>query len=219
METTRSFRDSALQAVALIGLILVLMLGAWGIILLAFNLPTIASNVGSSVVSLFAVSSSSPATTTPQTVTNNNSTTTVVVANPPVTHVTPPVIHTTPGTTYVPAQHTTQLYGNADLAVRILSVTPAAANYGSPSRVSVQFEVSNVGTNVAPAGWTISANLPVGYSYLYNSGVQQALNPGDKIVYTMGFNTATQNQYCNQQYPNANCPWYQAPYQSYPFGV
>ncbi len=119
------------------------------------------------------------------------------------------------GTTYVPSGHTTNLYGSPDLAVTILSINSLSSIQG---RVSVQFAVTNVGTNVAPAGWNLSANLPVGYSYLYTSPAQQALYPGDKIVYTLGFTGASyQNQYCTQQYPNANCPWYQAPYQPYPY--
>jgi hypothetical protein len=220
METKRSFRDSILRAVALIGLILVLMLGAWGIILLAFNLPTIASNVGGSIVSLFA---GSPATTTVQVATT---TTPVVVTTPTQTNNNPVVINpkptTQPTTTYVPATtHTPTLYGNADLAVRIISATPTNAaygqSYGAVSRVNVKFEVENIGTNVAPAGWMFTANLPVGYSYIYSSPTQKALNPGDKIVYTLGFNTTYQNQYCTQQYPNQNCPWYSQPYQPYPY--
>ncbi len=58
-DTNSGFKDNVVRAVALIGLLLVLLLGAWGIVLLAFNLPTIAGTVGNSIVGLF-----NPANTT-----------------------------------------------------------------------------------------------------------------------------------------------------------
>jgi hypothetical protein len=302
MDTNRSFRDSLVRIVAFIGLLLVLILGAWGIILLAFNLPTIASNVGNSIISLFtsapgAVQGSlSPVTVTaPESVasgaslsiswaaddssdyvyslsyacqdglalkaaTPSGSYQTVACATPfnytnasnkmtlipsitgsaplPLT-VTVAASKTggiklaasgsatisvkpastastggTSGTTYVPANRTANLYGYADLAVRITSINSLSSVQG---RVAVQFEVENIGTNVAAAGWMFNATLPVGYAYTYSSATQQALYPGDKIVYTLGFSSTYQNQYCTMQYPNPNCPWYQQPYQPYPY--
>jgi hypothetical protein len=65
MDSKRSFTDSVIRIAALIGLLLVLLLGAWGIILLAFNLPTIAKNVGTSIVSLFQYSPTTGGSTTP----------------------------------------------------------------------------------------------------------------------------------------------------------
>lgn len=311
MEPKRSFTDSLIRAAALIGLLLVLLLGAWGIILLAFNLPTIASNVGTSIVSLFnpsstpdntpdttntlaAITVSAPSsvksgssfvvswtadqadssysytvsyacknglslkapmpngsyedvacstpfnfvgatakmtliatatgnTTVPATIvvsaTHKGDSTLVASGSTVVNIGGTTAVTPTPSTgsnepTYVPSNHTTNLYGTADLAVRILSINSLSSVQG---RTAVQFEVSNIGTNVAPAGWMFTANLPVGYSYVYSSVTQQALYPGDRIVYTLGFNSAVNNQYCTQQYPNQNCPWYQAPYQPYPY--
>jgi hypothetical protein len=311
MDSKRSFTDSVIRIAALIGLLLVLLLGAWGIILLAFNLPTIAKNVGTSIVSLFQYSPTTGGSTTPNGVgvitvsapasiksgtpfvvswtadkadssysytvsyacqnglslkapMANGSYESVSCSTPfnytgetekmtlvasaagtasipativvSATHkgdttliasgsigvmvggtsaVTTPTPTTGSGnTTYVPSNHTTNLYGTADLAVRILSVNSLSSQQG---RVAVQFEISNVGTNVAPAGWMFSATLPVGYSYIYNSQTQQALYPGDRIVYTLGFTSAINNQYCSIQNPNTNCPWYQQPYQPYPY--
>lgn len=305
MDTKKSFKDSVVRAVALIGLLLVLLLGAWGVILLATNLPTIASNVGSSIVSLFTFSPSgslgsvSPVTitapasaksgtaftvswegdnaantprvysvsyacksglsikaptpngsyqtapcATPFNYVNAGSKMTLIAENKSgatmdatiivsaanandnavvasgsatvsITPVSTAAVKTTePGVKYVPAARTTSLYGAADLAVRILSINSLSSVQG---RVAVQFEVENIGTNIAPAGWMFTANLPVGYAYTYSSPTQQALYPGDKIVYTLGFNSTYQNQYCTMQYPNQNCPWYQEPYQPYPY--
>ena len=305
MDTKTSFKDSGVRLIALLGLLLVLLLGAWGIILLAFNLPSIASTVGNSIVSLFNYSpgagADSLAVFAPKSVqsgsvfevswnadTNEQSAYTVsyacksglaikapmpngqyqtapcstpfnyinagnkmaliatvtgtdaaeativvsqanvsdgaVVASgstnvevtPKTVVSTTPTTNYTPSSTYIPAANSTaNLYGYADLAVRILSINSLSSVQG---RVALQFEVANIGTNVAPQGWMFSANLPVGYAYTYSSPTQVALYPGDKIVYTLGFNPAYQNQYCTMQYPNYNCPQqYNQQYQGYQY--
>jgi hypothetical protein len=111
-----------------------------------------------------------------------------------------------------------QLYGLPDLSVRILSITPVGSRY------TMQFVIENIGTNVARSGWSFNALLPiqnqytqaptVGAGYTYTAPAQQALYPGDKIVYTLGFDRPYQ-QYpdvCTLQYPNPNCPWQNYPY-------
>lgn len=282
--TTRSFRELLLRTVAIVGLIAVFVLGAWGIILLASNLVNIFGAVGSRVTSLFGGAKTeqvivvAPQTTateqplaiswthkngegaysytisyscisglsvrapllngtvknvacdtpfnftnadTAMTVTPSNtgsqtlSTTFTVAAtklssgtvtssgSAPVA-ITPKVASvstsgtksgTQPTYTYVPAAQVASLYGLPDLSVRMLGVYPQG------SRVSVQFEIQNIGTNVARSGWSFNAQLPLNPSYTYQSQTQQALNPGDKIVYTLGFDNQYQgNQYYNYQY-------------------
>ena len=218
MDKNSGFTDSIVRLVAFLGLLLVLLLGAWGIILLAFNLPTIAGNVGRSIVSVFDYS---PASETPAG--NENPQTPTVTVKPTVTTPAQKPAATvqptyTPAQTYVPAAAPVAkaaLYGAPDLSVRILSVNSLSSVQG---RTVVQFEIMNVGSNVATAGWTFDAQLPLGYAYTYNSPAQQALYPGDKIVYTLGFNNTNQNQYCTMQYPNYNCPPtpYPQPYQPAP---
>jgi len=56
-------KDRLLQTIAILGLIAVLLLGAWGIIQLAFNLPGVFQNLGGSLKELFNVERS--ATSTP----------------------------------------------------------------------------------------------------------------------------------------------------------
>ncbi len=106
--------------------------------------------------------------------------------------------------TYVPAATRPALYGYADLAVQILSVNPLSSYQ---NQTSMQFQVSNVGTNVAQSGWTLNAVLPLSPTYTYTSAAQQALYPGDKIVYTLTYTNPNpqNNQVCTQQYPNYNC--------------
>lgn len=97
---------------------------------------------------------------------------------------------------------TGNLYGNPDLTVRIIYAVP---NY-TTNRAAVQFVVENIGTNAAPYGWTFDALIPFNGGYPYNSGAQPKLYPGDKIVYTLGY----QND--NSQYTN---PVYQSGCLSY----
>lgn len=174
MTTKHTFRENVLRIVAVIGLIAVLLLGAWGIIQLAFFIPTFLGNIGGSV--------------TPKTQTvNTTATTTVktaVVAETPK-----PVVKTAAAkpaaVKYVAsAKPRAALYGYPDLAVRIINAPTGVRNGG---QVSLQFVIENTGTNVVPANWIFTASLPYNPAYTYQSPVQQALYPGDKIVYTLGY--------------------------------
>ena len=116
--------------------------------------------------------------------------------------------------TYTPAAHRGTLYGQGDLAVHIVSASPIGGRY------SLQFFIVNEGTNVIPQGWTFTAALPLSPSYTYQSNAQQALYPGDKIAYTLGFDLnsyaqpvyqpqyAANNYYTQPAYPS-NCGYAQ----------
>ncbi|MBI2004842.1 hypothetical protein HYS79_01615 [Patescibacteria group bacterium] len=210
-------RELFLRTVAIVGLVAVLLLGAWGIILIAFNLPNLFSTLGGSVSSLFAPSQQPESATpaigaiaqdTPATVPTTKSNAAVAAKSTATA--------STGGASakYVASGTRTNLYGAADLSVRILSVVPAGA------RTNVQFEVQNIGSNVTPSNWTFDAQLPLTPAYTYRSQGQQALYPGDKIVYTIGFDTpyTYTNWYCTLQYPNYNCPQYNYSYNNqYPY--
>lgn len=58
-------------------------------------------------------------------------------------------------------------------------------------RPAVTFVIKNVGTNTAQAGWRFSASIPTQNAYVFYSPAQQALNPGDSIEYTLGFDQAS----------------------------
>ena len=182
---SRNYRDTLLRGIALLGLILILVLGAWGIIVLAFNVPNFLSSAGTTIANLFErdredgdtievpVVSTSTSTEAPRQTASVASTGSTKTASSP---------KTTSSYSYAPAsQPVAQLYGYADLATRIVSVVPQGSRY------SFVFEISNVGSNIASYGWSFTAELPLDPTYTYNSGPQQALRPGDKIVYTLGF--------------------------------
>lgn len=319
-ETNKSPRDTFLRTVAVLGLIAVLLLGAWGIITLAVNLPNFFSSIGSGVNSALTPSSTASLTVSAaQTVASGQSleiswtlsnapasaqysysisyscvnglsmkapvptgdyqsvacntafnyvnatqhmiliptlssgtsamvsvtvsatdlSTGAIVAqgstNATVTRSGAAASNTaaastaasktsTPATTYYPAQKAaTSLYGYADLAVVINSVTP------SGNLESVTFTIENIGTNRAPAGWNFTALLPVNGSYTFTSQTQRALNPGDKVAYTLSFERPANYNYnggygttgCGSNYGvNYNCgttPYYQYPNANYPY--
>lgn len=93
--------------------------------------------------------------------------------------------------TYTASGQTSNLYGSPDLSVRMISVQPINGRY------SAQFAVENVGTNVAAYGWEFNAQLPTNPPYTFVSQPQQKLYPGDKIVYTLGFDMPAAYGYAN----------------------
>jgi len=303
MAEKKTFSDSLLRTVALLGLLLVLLLGAWGIILLALNLPSIAGSIGGNITSVFTGGTSAPSVesltvtapssspsaqpftiswnhtnadashsytlsyacqsgltvkaptsagqyqavacntpfnytgatsqmtlvataakgaTVPATftvaaiklsdnsITASNSATVSIVGGANTT--TTSTSGSGASSTYVPATTRAALYGYADLAVQILSVTPASYS----GQTVVKFQISNVGTNVAQSGWTLSAQLPLNPVYTYTATAQQALYPGDKIVYTLTYtNSQYQNGYQNQYPYGQTCYSYNG-YQNIP---
>ncbi len=91
------------------------------------------------------------------------------------------------------------LYGYPDLSVSVDAVGYLATSSTSSfvvantvpygARPAIQFTVKNIGTNVAGA-WNFSASIPTQTAFVYQSLPQQALNPGDSIDYTLGFDQA-----------------------------
>lgn len=292
MAIKTGFRDLLVRIVAIVGLLAVLLLGAWGIIQLAFFLPTFFGNIGSGIGSVFrsepakeALTVSAPmgakagealtlswthnnkekdadytyaisyscaeglsmqaplpsgsaqsvACNTPFNYTSadaslkltpvlsgtkNASTTFAVTATKlssgsvtaqgsTATNVSPTAAPTTSGTkkptssgnkpssTYVASGYSrANLYGYPDLRVSIIT-NPGVVKSGT--RVALQFVIENVGTNATGQGWGFTALLPYVPTYTYTSVGQQILYPGDKIVYTLGYDAIYQNQ--SQQYP------------------
>lgn len=87
--------------------------------------------------------------------------------------------------------------GFVDLEVRILetgiiSTTTneftATSSVRLSDRVAIRFEVINIGTRSSDS-WVFSAVLPTFPIYIFSSQSQQALGPGDKIVFTLGFDS------------------------------
>lgn len=88
-------------------------------------------------------------------------------------------------------------YGDADLTVRITDVgylrSSDTDSFVSSNEVpdnrrgAVKFTVTNAGTNVS-GRWEMEAKLPTSPSLTYdNFGLQRSLNPGDEIDFVLGF--------------------------------
>lgn len=113
--------------------------------------------------------------------------TAATTVNAPTSTATKPTTTTKPktttksGGTYYASGRTSNLYGYPDLAVTIDSVQSIGGN------AAVIFTIKNVGTNVSPANWTFNATIPQNGTYVYPSAPQQALYPGDRIVYTLRY--------------------------------
>ena len=110
-----------------------------------------------------------------------------------------PVVTTAPTTpTVKPVSTKPALYGLADFSAQILSVTPSNIAYGQ-THYTAQFVIQNIGSNATPANWAFDAIIPLNPAYTYHSPMQRALYPGDKIVYTLGFDIPlNNNQYFAQ---------------------
>ena len=66
----------------------------------------------------------------------------------------------------------------------------ASSTIPAGSRPAVKFTVKNIGTNVS-GSWRFSASIPTQTVYIYQSQLQQPLNPGDSIDYTLGFDQSS----------------------------
>jgi hypothetical protein len=127
--------------------------------------------------------------------------------------------HNTNTNVQVPQQHTmvpvvTQPFsdpnGSPDLFVRVLGyglvdqktgvfteLDKIPYNLPSGKRGALRFLVVNLGTKESGT-WEFSVDLPTSPSYTYKSDKQQTLFPGDRIEYTIGFDSirkATHDEY------------------------
>lgn len=90
--------------------------------------------------------------------------------------------------------------GVADLAIRMTELgvvdeasgeftASAAPSRSAPGkRIAVRFYVENVGAKTSEA-WFFIANLPTTPPHSYTSPTEQALAPGDRIEFTLGFDS------------------------------
>lgn len=176
-----SFKGMVLRAIAVIGLVAILLLGAWGIIQIAFALPGFLHTFFSSNTPSPTIAQIDQTVATPST--PHIEVPTPTTAAQPTQKPTPlPVQDVAPKSTVT---RTSTLYGSPDLSVSILSIQP------SGNRYTMQFIVSNMGTNVSAAGWVLTAHIPLTPVYTYTSAVQPGLYPGDKIIYTLTFDVPT----------------------------
>ncbi len=119
----------------------------------------------------------------------------------PTTPVTPKPQPPKRETIVVPQGRASDPNGYTDLTARIIEVgiidsTGAFIASSTPSRqnrVAVRFAIENIGTKTANREFNFSAVLPTYPPYTYFSPTQIVLGPGDRIEYTIGFDSFEQD--------------------------
>jgi hypothetical protein len=206
IETNSPTRQAAMNSLAVVGFIALVVLGISLAIYSARYVPAAVSRLGAAAVSLSQLFTPNQtpslsvvptaSTTIPFGTTATSTATTTPVKVPPKT--TPqPTAGTPVSGIYPVGSGTPVLSGLPDLVVNITAVgylTSSSTTTFVPATTvphgdnpAVEFTVKNVGTNVA-GPWRFSASIPTSSSYIYQSIPQQELNPGDYIDYTLGFN-------------------------------
>ncbi len=199
-----SIKVGVLRALTILGALTIIYIGGYLLIQGVKRLP----EVRTYLASVFLSSKEVRATSTPSiigttTVTHTGGTTTSTTTKPSTGTYTPPI-----ATSPIPGITTTNVYpgttgaivsnpnGKPDLAVVMLSYgilnkttdvyTATTSPVNRVDRIAVRFEVINKGDKTSPS-WRFNGILPTNPARTFNSDEQPVINPGDKIVYTLGF--------------------------------
>jgi len=215
LPTPSPVRRVAINALALVGFVVLIIIGMTLAIYAASFVPTAVTRLNSAAVYLSSVfvpadkaglDVVAPGTEIPfgeapgaGIATTTVATTTAIVTPTPVAPTTPS--KGTPTTTVYPTGGTAPatLYGLSDLTVTIVSTGYLTTNdtgsfVASKSvpdglRGAVKFSVSNIGTNTS-GRFSFKAVLPTSSAYTFNSDLQDALLPSEHIDYVLGFDRA-----------------------------
>lgn len=210
--TSGTGRRAAVNGLAIVGFIVLVIIGMALAVYAARFVPKAVSNIGSAAVYLssqvFTDQGDTDLVVVPATetvpfgddivVATTTATTTVTTVTPttPVTNPRPG----TPVTTVVqvgtgPANY----YGLPDLVVENVTTGYLTSSDTSTFRSSnevpdgkrgaVKFTIANRGTNISER-FDFEVELPTSRSYTYKSRSQQTLRPGERIEYVLGFDQA-----------------------------
>lgn len=197
-------RHAAVNALAIIGFIVLVMVGMLLAVYAARFVPAAVSRIGGAAVylsSVFVSPDEDPGLVVvpPEEVIPFPEATTTPVVTTPVTTPTPTPVAGTPVTTVVPITGTrvpVTPYGLADLAIESFTTGYLTSSNTSSfvasdtvpdgKRGAFKFSVVNKGTNVADR-FKFEAELPTDRAYTYHSSFQPVLNPGERIDYVLGF--------------------------------
>lgn len=207
--TSTGPRRAAVNALAIVGFIVLVLIGMALAVYAARFIPTAISNVGSAAVylssQLFPADEEEGLVVVdePETVPFGEDAT--ATSTPTTTPATPTTGGTvtnprpgTPTTVVVPVQvpASTNYYGLPDLVIESVQTGYLTSSNTSSFRASddvpdgerggVKFTIANRGTNVS-GRFDFEVELPTTRSYTYNSRTQQTLRPGERIEYVLGF--------------------------------
>lgn len=209
--TNGTGRRAAVNGLAIVGFIVLVIIGMALAVYAARFVPKAVSNIGSAAVYLssqvFTEEGDTDLVVVPATETvpfgddvviaTTTATTTVATPTAPVTNPRPgtqtTVVTTVTGT--APANYS----GLPDLVIE--NVTTGYLNSADTStfrssnevpdgkRGAVKFTIANRGTNISER-FDFEVELPTSRSYTYKSKSQQTLRPGERIEYVLGFDQA-----------------------------
>lgn len=206
--TNGTGRRAAVNGLAIVGFIVLVIIGMALAVYAARFVPKAVSNIGSAAVYLssqvFSNEGDTDLVVVPPTETVPFgddvvvATTTAATTTTAVTPTTPVAPRPgTPVTTVVQVGTTpANYYGLPDLVVESVTtgyLTSAdTSTFRSSNEVpdgkrgAVKFTIANRGTNISPR-FDFEVELPTSRSYTYKSRSQQTLRPGERIEYVLGF--------------------------------
>jgi hypothetical protein len=207
-EPKKASGSAAVEALAIIGFIALLILGIMLALYGARFIPGAVSKIVHTSSTIGSPSDSDNATSTQPSYLHVTSTTalqpsaaTTTVTLPsspqhwsaPVTEPSQPIVTHHESTGYKAP------YGNPDLATTILAtgyLTGESTDTFVPAqlippgaRPAVKFIIANKGTN-ATGPWNFLAKIPTVTGTVFTSPTEVSMNPGDHVVFTLGFNQA-----------------------------
>lgn len=191
--------SATLYAFAVVGFISLILIGITLAIYSAQFIPTLVSKLGTGVGTSTSTSSSSLSVVS-ATSTEYTQTVIGIPTNPVNPAAQLPGVVVPPSTNPEPSAPTYHApYGLSDLSTTIIAtgyLTGDSTDTFVPARIippgarpAVKFSVSNIGTN-STGPWNFLAMIPTISGNVFNSPIEQSLNPGDHIVFTLGFNLA-----------------------------
>ncbi len=208
---TSPARQAAVNGLAIVGFIVLIIIGMLLAVYAARFVPEIVSRAGTAAANLFPGSDDRdsdptlvvvpPTDTVPfeneGTVATSTATTTAPFApSPTYPKPTAPVVAPAPIITRVQVPASTNYHGLPDLVIENVR-TGYLSNADTDSfrasdeipdgkRGAIRFTIANRGTNVSDR-FEFDVKLPTTPSYTYDSRAQKELRPGERIEYVLGF--------------------------------
>lgn len=215
--STSPARQTAMSTLAVVGFVALVAMAMWLAVYSTRYVPTVVNNVGAAAVYLGSVFTPAPPAslsvvpTASTTISFGEASSTISTSVDSVASKITESAPVKPAPKTVGAKTTTTeqiggstatvtLSGLPDLTVQINALgyltTSSADSFIATSSVpfggrpAVSFTIRNIGTNTTGA-WRFSASIPTKTNYIYQSPLQQSLNPGDSIDYMLGFDQAS----------------------------
>ncbi len=219
-ESVQAYRQTALNSLAVVGVIALILLGIWGAIYSSRFVPGAVNRIGSAAVYVGSLFVPAPTGPSDLSVVPNASSTVISFGTPAIAPATTTATSTTPTTKPKPTSYPTMVAagGKTSTVVTMSGVGVAPALYGYPD-LSVTVTAIGylttastdafVSSATVPSGdrpavkftvknigtnvsgaWRFSAAIPTRSSFTYKSDTQISLAPGESVDYTLGFDRA-----------------------------